>query len=340
MDASDREIPGGIALKIPAKHRLLLASVAVYCLLYGISALRYPDAGLLTPGVFLDFFEDNASLGIVSIGMTFVIISGGIDLSVGAVMSLTSVVIGMLIMDLQWPALPALLGGIALGGILGGLMGLAIHVLDMKPFIVTLAGMFFARGLGFILHLEPVAINEKSHAALASLSLPLGGGLSLPLATLLFLGTVLLAAYILHFTHFGRSVFALGGNEEAALLMGLPVGRTKIGVYTISGMCAGLAGGVLTLYTSSGSHIEGIGLELDAIAAVVIGGTLLTGGVGSVFGTVAGVLTIGLIINVITAYEATLSSGLTKVAIGLLLLAFVLIQRLLMTRSGSSRHVK
>jgi simple sugar transport system permease protein len=144
---------------------------------------------------------------------------------------------------------------------------------------------------------------------------------------LALLCVVLIGAYVALMTRFGRNVYALGGSEEAALLMGLPVGRTKIAIYGVSGFCSALAGMVLTFELFSGSHIEGVAMELDAIAAVVVGGTLLTGGVGSVFGTLIGVLIIGIILNVMTYEE--FSAGLTKVAIGGLLLVFVLIQRLL-----------
>jgi simple sugar transport system permease protein len=308
----------------------------VFIVLYATGSMRYHDAGFLSLDVFLNFLVDNAFLGIVAVGMTFVIISGGIDLSVGAMMSLGSVVLGVLIMRLGWPPVVAIPATLAVGTLLGAGMGAVIHFAGIKPFIVTLAGMFFARGLGFLIHLESINIDHPQHLDLQLCEIPLWGYHTLPLAAVVFLLVVLAGAYVARFTAFGRAVYALGGNEEAALLMGLGVGRTKIAIYGLSGFCSALGGVVLTLYLSSGSHIEGIGLELDAIAAVVIGGTLLTGGVGSVFGTLIGVLIIGIVVTVITTYEGGFSSGLTKVAIGTLLLLFVLLQRLLVRRTPAT----
>lgn len=304
------------------KHVTIVASALVYLVLYAIAAYRYD--GFATMPVFVNFLTNNAVLGVVAVGMTFVILSGGIDLSVGAVMSFSSVVVAVLIMDHHWHPLAAMAAALLAGVALGALMGALIHSTGLKPFIVTLAGMFFARGLGFLINIESIAISDPRHTKLALMRLG-----PLPVTALVLLGFVLLGWYVCTFTRFGRNVYALGGSEEAATLMGLPVGRTKIAVYAVSGLCASAAGAVLTLYLSSGNHLEGVGMELDAIAAVVIGGTLLTGGVGSVLGTMIGVLMLGMILTVITTYEGTLSSGTTRVAIGLLLLAFVLLQKLL-----------
>lgn len=304
------------------KHITIVASVGVYLALYAMASVRYD--GFLSVPVFVNFLGNNAVLGIVAVGMTFVILSGGIDLSVGAVMSFSSIVIGVLIAEHQWHPLAAMAMALAGGTVLGALMGAIIQATGIKPFIVTLAGMFFARGLAFLIHLESVAIADARHTALAIVRVG-----PLPVTALVLLGFVAAGWYVSAFTRFGRSVYALGGGEEAARLMGLPVGRTKVGVYAVSGMCSAAAGAVLTLYLSSGNHLEGVGMELDAIAAVVVGGTLLTGGVGSVVGTLVGVLMLGLILTSITTYEGSMSSGTTRVAIGLLLLAFVLLQKLL-----------
>jgi ribose/xylose/arabinose/galactoside ABC-type transport system permease subunit len=314
---------------IPRRHRPLLASVAVFVLLYAGASIRYYEAGFFSLQVFINFLVDNSFLGVIAVGMTFVILSGGIDLSVGAAMGLASVVVGVLITNHHWPPALAMLAALALGAALGAGMGGVIHYGGIKPFIVTLAGMFFARGLGFLIHLESVNIDHPRHLDLQMASVPLWSYYELPVTAIIFLAVVLVGAYVARFTAFGRAVYALGGNEEAALLMGLPIGRTKIAIYALSGFCSALGGVVLTLYLSGGSHIEGIGLELDAIAAVVIGGTLLTGGVGSVFGTLLGVLIIGIVLTAITTYEGVFTAGLTRVAIGGLLLVFVLLQRFL-----------
>jgi simple sugar transport system permease protein len=320
-------------LALPRRYLPLLAGIGVYVLLVAGASLRYEH--FLKPEVFLDFLHDNAVLGILAVGMTFVILSGGIDLSVGAMMSMSSMVVGYLIMELNWPAAAAMPAAVALAAAIGLAMGCIVHFTGIKPFIVTLAGMFFARGVGFTINVESIGIIDAQHAAMAGFGLPLWGWHSLPITAMVLLAVVAAGMYVSMMTPFGRNVYALGGNEEAARLMGLPVGWTKVCVYGVSGLCAGLAGVVLTLYTSSGNNNEGIGMELDAIAATVIGGTLLSGGVGSVFGTFIGTLTIGLILVVVTTYEGLLSSGLTRVAIGLMLLAFVLFQRVLTRRSGA-----
>lgn len=321
-------------MKLPRKHVALLASLGVYVFLYAAASVYYADRNFFTLGVFLNFLRGSAVLGIIAVGETLVILAGGIDLAVGAVMSLSSVVIGVLVMEAGLPPAVAIPAAVALGGCLGLAMGAIIHYVDIKPFIVTLAGMFFARGLGFIIHLESISIEHPAYTRLVSLGLPLGGGHTLALTAVIFLAVVAVAIYVTRYTSFGRNIFALGGSEEAALLMGLPVGRTKMLVYTASGLCAGLAGAVLTFDQSSGTHGAGVGMELDAIAAVVVGGTLLTGGVGSIVGTLVGVLTIGLLREVIVNYVGNLNSGMTSLAIGLLLLLFVLLQRF-MTRRGA-----
>ncbi|MDC0707702.1 sugar ABC transporter permease YjfF [Stigmatella sp. ncwal1] len=313
------------------KHITVLAGLLAYIVLYAIAAARYD--GFLSLPVFVNFLSNNAVLGIVAVGMTFVILSGGIDLSVGAVMSFSSVLIGFLIMDYQWNVFAAIGASLVCGTALGAVMGAIIHKTGIKPFIVTLAGMFFVRGLAFIIHLESIAISDPKHTAIAILRLG-----PLPVTALLFLTFVAVAWYVAVFTPFGRNVYALGGGEEASVLMGLPVQHTRIAVYAVSGFCASFAGAALTFYLSSGSHLEGVGMELDAIATVVIGGTLLAGGVGSVFGTLIGVLMLGLILTSITTYEGMMSSGLTRVAIGALLLAFVMLQKLLTRRiAGAGR---
>jgi simple sugar transport system permease protein len=160
----------------------------------------------------------------------------------------------------------------------------------------------------------------------------LGSGLRLPLPAVIFLVVLAAGIFIARQTPFGRHVYALGGNEPSARLMGLPIGRTKIGVYALSGFCSALAGVVYTIYTSSGNAIAATSLELDAIAAVVVGGTLLSGGVGNVAGTLVGVLIFGIIQTAIT-FQGTLSSWWTKIAVGVLLLAFILLQRLIQRKA-------
>jgi ribose/xylose/arabinose/galactoside ABC-type transport system permease subunit len=323
-----------------------LATTALVCLLlYLVAGSLY--AGFFSPRVFVGFFADNAFLGIVAVGMTFVILSGGIDLSVGAMIGCSSIVIATLVEQAGWHPLPAVLLMLVLGVLFGASMGSLIHFFTLPPFIVTLAGMFFARGMGFVVHEESIAIRHEFYPALNDLPstvatwlhLPEGGvqfvGHYVPLTAVIFLLVLAVGIYLAHWTRFGRNTYAIGGDEDSAVLMGLPVGRTKVQAYALNGFCSALAGAVYTLYTFSGNPTAGTMLELDAIAAVVIGGTLLTGGAGYVAGTLLGVLIFGIIQTAII-FDGTLSSWWTRIAIGFLVMVFILLQRFFQRTLGSS----
>ncbi len=323
-----------------------LAATAVVCaLLYVIAGVRYEY--FFSWRVFFAFFSDNAFLGIAAVGMTFVILSGGIDLSVGAMIGCASIIIATLVEVAGWHPAMAVLCVLVLGTLFGASMGGLIHRFALPPFIVTLAGMFLARGVGFVVHQESISIEHQFYPAI--LDLPAGlaraahlsddaaqlVGLFVQPTAVVFLLVLAVGIYLAHMTRFGRNTYAVGGSEDSALLMGLPVGRTKVQVYALSGFCSALAGAVYTLYTFSGNPTAGTMLELDAIAAVVIGGTLLTGGVGYVAGTLLGVLIFGIIQTAIN-FDGSLSSWWTRIAIGFLLLIFILLQRLLQRTLGNA----
>jgi ribose/xylose/arabinose/galactoside ABC-type transport system permease subunit len=264
--------------------------------------------------------------------MTFVILSGGIDLSVGSVVALTGVAIGWAVQTRGIHPAVAVAGALLFGTLYGAAMGSLIHFFRLPAFLVTLAGMFLARGLAFLISLESIPLKHPWYFHASEWAIPLGrlGGrrpVGLPLPAVIFLLTLAAGIFLARLTSFGRNVYAIGGNEQSSLLMGLPVGRTKIGVYGLSGFCAALGGVVFTVYMLSGDPQRAVGLELDAIAAVVIGGTLLTGGVGYLAGTLLGVLILGMIQSALN-FEGTLSTGWTRAAIGLLLFAFIALQRL------------
>ena len=311
-------------MKLPfsQKHIPLLSTVGVCVLLYAVGAVRYD--GFFSPQVFVNFFGDNSFLGIVAVGMTFVILSGGIDLSVGSMVALSSVLMAVQMQLWGVPPLVAMVVVLGVGTAFGLGMGCIVRFFGLPPFIVTLAGMFLARGLGFMLHIQSIPIANPFYKVVTTWGLELPGA-RVPTTALVFLAVVGVGIYVSTSTVFGRNVYAVGGGEEAALLMGVPVGRTKVLVYGLSGFCSALAGIVFTLYGSSGDPRAGMGMELDAIAAVVVGGTLLTGGVGYVVGTLVGVLIFGIIQTGIT-FE-NLNSWWTRVAIGLLLFLFILLQK-------------
>lgn len=312
-------------MNLPARSRTqlsLFATVLVFVTIYGLAAWRYD--GFLSRGVFYNLLGDNAFLGLTAVGMTFVILLGGIDLSVGSMIGFTSIFVATLITKFHLHPLVAFALAEIAGVLFGAGMGALIQSFALPPFLVTLAGLFFARGLGFVLSLESITVDHPFYRAIT-------GWQVFPATALIFLVVLVLAAFVSRFTRFGRAVYAVGGNEQSARLMGLPVGRVKVLTYTLSGFCSALAGIVYSLYTSSGNASVGVGTELDAIAAVVIGGTLLTGGVGSIVGTLFGVLILGAIQTMIT-FEGTLNSWYTRIAIGALLLVFILLQRFVHSR--------
>lgn len=313
-------------LALRREHIPFLATLFVLILLYTAAALRYE--GFATPRVFANFLDDNAFLGIVAVGMTFVIISGGIDLSVGALVGAVTICAAALI---QKSGLhPALAFGLMLaaGTGFGALQGVVIHKFRIQPFLATLASLFLFRGIGLWISEESIQVDHPFLQSLDSIRVPIADRAFLSFRALLFLAVLAAASVVLARTRFGRTVYAMGGDEASAALMGLKTGRTKIGIYAVCGFCAALGGIALLLYTSAGNAINGSGLELDAIAAVVIGGAMLTGGSGSPLGTLLGVL-IAAVIQSAIIFDGSLSSWWGRIVTGALLLAFLLLQKAL-----------
>jgi len=303
----------------------LLGTIAVFVLTAGFGSVMY--SGFFSAQVFLNLLIDNAFLCIVGVGMTFVILSGGIDLSVGSVIALTTMISAALVQQHQWSAWQAIPLVLMIGTLYGALMGWLIQRFRLQPFIVTLAGMFLARGLCYLISIDSISITDPTYTAISQARIPLwGDGASITVGAILALVMIVVGIWLAHATEFGRTVYAIGGSEPSAVLMGLPVARTTVLVYTFSGFCSALAGVVFTFYMLSGYGLHAVGLELDAIAAVVIGGTLLSGGVGYVIGTLFGVLILG-IIQTLIAFDGSLSSWWTRIVIGALLFVFCLLQR-------------
>jgi simple sugar transport system permease protein len=307
----------------------LVATFVVFLLLYLIGLQRFPAFG--TTRVVANFLTDKAFLGVTAIGMTFVILSRGIDLSVGSVVAFTGVFCALVIEQLGVHPLVAFVMVLVIGAVFGASMGVIIHYLKMPAFIVTLAGMFLARGAAFVLTEASVPITHPFYADIANIYIRFPDKGKVTFGAMIFLIVLAAAILLAHFTRFGRNVYAMGGNDTAALLLGVPMGRTTIMVYMLSSVLATLGGILYSLYTSSGYPRAAIGLELDAIAAVVVGGTLLTGGVGYIFGTFIGVMIQGTIQTYIN-FDGTLNSWWTKIVIGLLLFAFIAVQKFLSTR--------
>ncbi|MHC6177894.1 galactofuranose ABC transporter, permease protein YjfF [Glutamicibacter endophyticus] len=313
--------------KLDRRYLPVLGTMLVFGLMLVIGGLRYDN--FLSPAVISNLFINNAHLIVLAAGMTFVILTGGIDLSVGSVLALSSVITATLL-NAGWNVALVLPLAIAAGSLLGLGMGVMIQYFEVQPFVATLAGMFLARGLCFVFAPESVPIRDEGFIALTNWGMA-SGRWRLTAAVVIAALVLLVSWWVLHRSRFGRTVYAVGGGEQSATLMGLRVERTKVMVYVISGTCAGLAGVLFAMFSRSGYALTGVGMELDAIAAVVIGGTLLTGGTGFVLGSVLGVMVLGLIQTIIT-FEGTLSSWWTKIVIGVLLLVFVILQRILTLR--------
>ena len=325
------------------KYIMVYATVAIFLLIYAYGAIKFGDIGFTTLRTFVNFFTDNAYYGISAVGMTMVLITGGIDLSVASVASLT----GMLV-AYGWTKLgisPVITMGlsIVIGVGLGVLMGAAIYYLNVPPFITTLTGNFLARGVCSLISRESISIDHPLINSLASFKItlyhPVNGEwvkikpiTSINLNVILFILMIILGTIVLQHTRFGRNVYAIGGNEQSAKLMGLPVGKTKIAVYAINGFCSALAGIAYLLMVKSGWNMALQGGELEVISCAVIGGTLLTGGVGYMIGTMFGVL-LKSVIPALISFNGNLSSWWGKIATGALLLLFIVIQRAVVTYS-------
>ena len=339
--------PSALSKLFNPKYIMVYATLGVFLIIYLFGALMYGDRGFTTLRTIFLMFSDNAYIGVSAVGMTMVLITGGIDLSVAAVASLTGMIIAYGVAVLGMDPWLCMLFALAVGTGLGLLMGAAIYYLNVPPFITTLTGMFLARGVCSLISRESISIQNPTIDYLASLKwyvMQLKDGewvkmkpvAYINLSVIVFIVMIVIGTIILQKTKNGRNIYAIGGSEQSAKLMGLPVGRTKIFVYAFNGFCSALAGIVYVLYVKSGWNLALAGGELDVISAAVIGGVMLTGGVGYMIGTMFGVMLKATIPALIT-FEGTLSSWWGKIATGALLLIFIVIQRAVVTYSARQK---
>ena len=306
------------------KYLLLAATIALFIIMFGIGSVSF--RGFFSLKVFFDLFIDNPFLFIAAIGMTFVIITGGIDLSVGSVAALTTMITGTLV-EIHGVSPAVVLPFVLLvGSLIGFLIGIMVHFFKIQPFIATLGGMFLARGIALMINTDSITLNNSFFRAVSNYHIPVIGNAFITINVVIILMVVIAAVILAHYTNFGRTVYAIGGNEQSAILMGLPVGRTKILVYTISGFCSALAGVTMMFYMPSGNPLHGVGMEMDVIAAVVIGGTMLTGGSGYMLGTVFGVLILGTIATLINFQGGSVNPWWIRIINAALILVFCLLQ--------------
>ncbi|MFB7892812.1 sugar ABC transporter permease YjfF [Microbacterium sp. NPDC056044] len=329
-----RTAPASRYATFMSRHASLMptfAAVAILIVLLIGAQARFPR--FLSPGNLSALLLDNAYLVVLAVGLTFVILTGGIDLSVGSVMAFTGI-LGASLLSQGVPAVVAIPVMLVAGAVIGLLIGILVQYFDVQPFIASLAGLFLARGLAFVVSLSSIRVEDPVVLWLQRTRFSVAGWYITPTGIIALL-VVAVAFVVLLWSRFGRTVYAIGGNEQSARLMGLNVARTKIAVYVISGLCGGLAGLLLTAYSGAGYPRNGIGTELDAIAAVVIGGTLLTGGTGYVLGSLIGVLVYGTIKKLISFMGA--EQAWTQIIIGALLLLFIVVQRVIVARSQRRR---
>ena len=319
---------------------LLTITICTFVAMY-VFAMIVWGGGFLNPQQFFNIFNNNAYLIIISCGLTLVMISGGIDISVGGQIALITMTTVCMMENKGSSVFGAFIVAIAIGLAFGIVQGFFVSYLKIQPFIVTLAGMFFAKGMTTIVSVNPVTVKANETFLKikdAYLNLPIGtyarNGNFIPsyleIGAIVAIVIVLIMWAVLKWTRIGRNFYAIGGNSESALMLGINVQRTRFMAYVICGLLAGIAGFVYLLHTGAGNASNADGAEMEAIASSIIGGTLLTGGVGSVIGTLFGVMSLKTINTIVIA------SGLTqpwwqKITTGLMLCFFILLQSVILS---------
>lgn len=320
---------------------LLFVTIGLFVLMYAVGMVVFADAGFAKPQMFLNLFISNAGLIVISLGLTLVMITGGIDISVGSVTALVAMASAYLMEIAGASAYTALIVSLLIGLGFGLVQGYLISYLDIQPFIVTLAGLFFGRGMTAVISKQMISIKNQTFLAWANykIYLPVGThnkrGVFQPAyiypTVIIALLALIAIAVTLKYTRFGRRLYAIGGSQQSSLMMGLNVRRTKFQAYLLNGFLVGLGGFLFTLNSCAGFVEQAKGLEMDAISASVIGGTLLSGGVGNPVGTLFGVLIKGTISSLITT-QGTLSSWWVRIALSSLLCFFIVLQSIIFSR--------
>lgn len=298
----------------------------LFVLLYVIAAVNYK--GFSKPQVFMNLLIDNAALIIATAGTTFVLITGGIDISVGSVLSLSCMLIAWMLEFTNIPPVVIILIVLAVGILFGFVQGYLITKFNLQPFIITLAGQFFARGLTAIISRDTIAITNPMFKGIAGVRITVMGAAYISIGVIIALVVLVAATIVTEKTQFGRRLFAVGGSEQSSFLMGIDTNKVKTSAYMISGGLAALGGVVYTFIVLSGYPLHAVGLDMEAITASVIGGTLMSGGVAFMPGTLVGVLIQGLIQTIIT-FQGTLSAWWTRIVLAGLLCVFIVMQSLI-----------
>lgn len=325
---------------------LLGITIIVFLVMY-LAAIIFLGEGFRKPQNFLNILNNNAALIITSCGMSLVMITGGIDISVGGVVALVSMSCAVLLDYKGGNVVTAMLLAIGIGVAFGAVQGFLVAYLDIQPFIVTLAGMFFARGLTTIVHTNPFNVENAQFVALkdARVAIPFLGstnkhGVFIPgkieIGVIVAIVVVIVLFVVLRWTKAGRHFYAVGGNKQSALMLGINVKRTKFMSHLICGLLAGVAGFVYFMHVGSGSATHASGMEMNAIASSIIGGTMLTGGVGNIIGTLFGVLSLSTIQNIVSSVGLD-QAWWTGITIAAMLCIFLVVQSIVMARKSAQQ---
>lgn len=322
-----------------------MITVIVFFLMY-IGAIVFQGGGFLKPQTFFNILNANAALLIASCGLSIVMITGSIDISVGGVAALVSMCCAVYLDHMGGNVVVSLLIAIGIGLAFGIVQGYLVAYLDIQPFIVSLAGMFFARGMTTIVHTNPFNVENKAFVALKDTRVVVPGmgtvnrigkyvDAYVEIGVVVAILIVVLLFFVLRYTKLGRGFYAVGGNRQSALMLGINVKRTRFLAHLICGLLAGIGGYVYFLHVGSGAASHATGMEMNAIASSIIGGTLLTGGVGNIIGTFFGVMSLSTIQNIVS------SAGLdqawwTGITVAAMLCLFLVIQSVIMARKSRS----
>lgn len=314
---------------------LLMVTILLFFIMYIAGMVIFSDKGFAKPQMFFNLFISNAGLLVIAMGQTIVMITGGIDISVGSITALVCMVSAFMMENMGMSVYMAVAASLGIGLAFGVVQGFLVSYLDIQPFIVTLAGMFFGRGMTSIISTEMISIKNETFLAWANfkINLPVGSyskrGKFIPAyiypTVVIAILVLIIIILVMKYSKFGRSVYAIGGNSQSAMMMGLNVRQTKFKAYILDGFLAGLGGFLFCLNSCAGFVEQAKGLEMDAISSAVIGGTLLSGGVGTPFGTLFGVLIKGTIQSLITT-QGTLSSWWVRIVLSALLCFFIILQ--------------
>ncbi|MEY8515809.1 sugar ABC transporter permease YjfF [Lachnospiraceae bacterium 29-84] len=341
---SNKKTSGGFGDKIKNltdTNLLLSITIIVFFLMY-IGAIVFQGQGFRNPQSFFNLLNANAALIVLSCGLSLVMITGGIDISVGGVTALVSMCCAVYLDFHNGNVAMAIVIALAIGLAFGAFQGFLVAYLDIQPFIVTLAGMFFARGMTTIVNTEPFNVANEAFKALKNTRVIIPGLGTLnrkgiyvdayvEIGVIVAILIVIIMFCFLRWTKLGRSFYAVGGNRQSALMLGINVKRTRFLSHLICGFLAGIGGFVYFLHVGSGSASHATGAEMDAIASSIIGGTMLTGGVGNIAGTFFGVLSLGTIQSIVSTagLDKAWWTGITRAA---MLCVFLVIQSVLMAR--------